>query len=82
PEVDPESLCPYCDRPLPEKPSLGLLLLLEKTFGKSYSDAREGNTLGRKGPVLAFAGLCQRHMFESEEMPQALVNGWPASIDW
>ncbi|KAJ6609393.1 RTC4-like domain-containing protein, partial [Mycena sp. CBHHK59/15] len=82
PETDPKTLCPYCDTPLPARPTLTLMQLLEQTFHKSYRDVRPANPLERKAPVMAFAALCQRHFFESEAIPQAMANGWPTSINW
>ncbi|KAJ6628263.1 hypothetical protein B0H10DRAFT_1718987, partial [Mycena sp. CBHHK59/15] len=82
PETDPKTLCPYCDTPLPARPTLTLMQLLGQTFHKSYRDVRPANPLGRKAPVMAFAALCQRHFFESEAIPQAMANGWPTSINW
>ncbi|KAJ6581011.1 RTC4-like domain-containing protein [Mycena capillaripes] len=82
PDRDPETLCPYCDLPLPATPTPTLRRLLTATFLKSWSDARPTNPLGRKAPMMAFAATCQRHIFESETLPLAIANGWPTSIDW
>ncbi|KAJ7016594.1 RTC4-like domain-containing protein [Mycena alexandri] len=82
PDRDPESLCPYCDRLLPEVPTAALADLLEEAYRRSYRDARPANPLGRKAPVGVYASLCTRHMFESELMPKATAEGWPTAIDW
>jgi hypothetical protein len=29
-----------------------------------------------------YAGLCERHTFEAELIPEAIANGWPTSIEW
>ncbi|KAJ7440906.1 RTC4-like domain-containing protein, partial [Mycena galericulata] len=82
PQIDPKTLCPYCDRLLPDNPSDVLEQLLGETFRRTYRDVRPDNPLGRKGPITAFAAVCQRHMLESVELPRAVANGWPMSIDW
>ncbi|KAJ7682380.1 RTC4-like domain-containing protein [Mycena polygramma] len=82
PEVDPEKLCPYCDRLLPAEPSAKLVKLLEDTLHKSYRDARPSNALGLKTSSAIFSTVCHQHIFESETMALALKNSWPTSIDW
>ncbi|KAJ7165360.1 RTC4-like domain-containing protein [Mycena filopes] len=82
PGVDPKSLCPYCDRPLPEKMSQKLEDLLERTFLRSYTDDRPANPLGRKASVAVYAAVCKRHVFESKLVPKAVANGWATTIDW
>ncbi|KAF7296030.1 RTC4 domain-containing protein [Mycena kentingensis (nom. inval.)] len=80
--VDPGSLCPYCDAPLPSDPTPFLQDLLDRTFKKSNRDPRPANPLGRKAPMAAFIAVCQRHRFESETLPEAEAKGWPKRIDW
>ncbi|KAF7362322.1 RTC4 domain-containing protein [Mycena venus] len=82
PGTDPKTLCPYCDTPLPSQPTPLLTRLLEQTFKKSYTDVRPSNPLGRKAPMGVFVGVCQRHRFESEILPEAEARGWPKYIDW
>ncbi|KAK7057639.1 RTC4-like domain-containing protein [Favolaschia claudopus] len=82
PGTDPKTLCPYCDTLLPAQPTPLLTRLLEETFKKSYRDARPANPLGRKAPMNVFIGVCQRHRFESETLPEAEMRGWPKFIDW
>ena len=80
PSVDPSTLCPYCDEPLPSEPTPHLTALLEATRKKSYLDARPSNPLGRKAPLATFIPLCQRHRFESVELPEARRKLWPTTI--
>lgn len=80
--VDPESLCPFCDALLPAPPTPHLKKLINNALKKSRPDPRPGNPLGRRAPSAVFITICQRHQFESEELPKAEANGWPKSIDW
>ncbi|EAU90075.2 hypothetical protein CC1G_08348 [Coprinopsis cinerea okayama7 len=80
--VDPSTLCPYCDSPLPPSPSPMLLKLLETAKKKSYPDARPSNPLGRKAPFTQYIAVCQRHRFEIRILPEAEKKRWPKSIDW
>ncbi|KAJ6631515.1 RTC4-like domain-containing protein [Mycena sp. CBHHK59/15] len=82
PDTDPNTLCPYCDTPLPAMPTPLLKRLLDQTFKKSYRDVRPTNPLGRKAPINVFVTVCQRHRFESETLPEAEARGWPKQIDW
>ncbi|THU92950.1 hypothetical protein K435DRAFT_607523, partial [Dendrothele bispora CBS 962.96] len=78
----PETLCPYCDAPLPESPSPLLLRLLEQTAAKSVRAPRPRNPLGRKAALGIYVTVCQRHRFESEVLPEAEKKGWPKDINW
>ncbi|PPR01464.1 hypothetical protein CVT24_001868 [Panaeolus cyanescens] len=82
PTVDPKTLCPYCDTPLPSSPSPLLIRLLATVKKKSSRDPRPANPLGRTAPLGVFIVLCQRHQFESQILPEAELKGWPKSIDW
>ncbi|KAF7315074.1 RTC4 domain-containing protein [Mycena indigotica] len=82
PNTDPKTLCPYCDGPLPPDPTPHLQSLLEQTLKKSRPDPRPANPLGRRAPMAAFIGVCQRHRFETEILPEAEEKGWPKTIDW
>ncbi|KAF8177322.1 RTC4-like domain-containing protein [Mycena galopus ATCC 62051] len=82
PDIDPERLCPFCDSMLPEQPTPKLMRLLELALNQSYREARPSNRLGRKAPMMVFVAMCERHRFERELIPTAIVNGWPTSIDW
>lgn len=78
--VDPATLCPYCDEPLPVEPTSYLTSVLESTRRRSYPDARPSNPLGRKAPLATFIAVCQRHRFESVELPEARRKQWPTTI--
>ncbi|KAF5353154.1 hypothetical protein D9758_008719 [Tetrapyrgos nigripes] len=80
--ADPDSLCPYCDAPLPASPSPLLLHLLEQTALKSVRAPRPRNPKGRKAALGVFVSVCQRHRFETDILPQAEKKGWPKQIDW
>ncbi|KAF8629092.1 hypothetical protein AX15_003583 [Amanita polypyramis BW_CC] len=80
--VDPKLLCPFCDALLPAPPTPHLKKLIDNALKKSRPDPRPGNPMGRKAPSAVFITICQRHQFESEELPMAEANGWPKSIDW
>jgi hypothetical protein len=82
PNVDPKSLCPYCDEPLPSKPSPELEKLLAAVLKKSKPDPRPSNPLGRRAPVSFFVSTCQRHRFETTWLPKAKAKRWPTSIDF
>lgn len=82
PDIDPSTLCPYCDEPLPATPTPHLLTLLSTTLQKSYPDPRPSNPKGRKAPLGVFIGVCQRHRFERIRLPEAIRMGWPIAISW
>ncbi|KAM6496813.1 RTC4-like domain containing protein, partial [Amanita muscaria] len=80
--VDPKLLCPFCDALLPQPVTPFLRKLINNALKKSRHDPRPGNPLGRKAPSAIFVNVCQRHTFESEELPKAEANSWPKNIDW
>lgn len=80
PSIDPSTLCPYCDDPLPATPTPHLLALLASTRAKSYKDPRPTNPTGLKAPLSTFITVCQRHRFESVRLPEAERRGWPQVI--
>jgi len=55
-----------------------------KTVIKKYSvsDERVGNRLGLTAPLDKYVPVCQRHQFETDEIPRAKKNGWPSDIDF
>ncbi|KAG6825849.1 hypothetical protein H0H92_002197 [Tricholoma furcatifolium] len=81
-DVDPNTLCPYCDAPLPSQRTPQLLHLLATAEKKSHREPRLGNRLGRTAPFTVYIAVCQRHEFESEMLPEAERMGWPKTIDW
>lgn len=82
PNVDPHTLCPWCDEVLPPVPTPYLLNLITMARASSYSDPRITNPLGLCGPPTAFVGVCQRHRFESHQIPKAKRKGWPMQVEW
>jgi len=82
PDVDPRTLCPYCDTPLPKHPSPLLLNILKAIKKKSVRDPRPSNPLGLKASLGVFIAACQRHRFESDILPEAESKGWPKTIEW
>lgn len=80
--MDPSTLCPYCDEPLPDTPTPHLVKLLASARAKSYKDSRPSNPKGLKAPLSTFISVCQRHRFESVKLPEAKKRGWPQSINF
>ncbi|KAI9067967.1 hypothetical protein FKP32DRAFT_1538104, partial [Trametes sanguinea] len=82
PSVDPATLCPWCDEPLPPNPTPYLTSLIEGARQRSYPDDRPTNPLGLRAAPMVFVGVCQRHRFERVWIPRARRRGWPTSINW
>ncbi|KAK6984200.1 RTC4-like domain-containing protein, partial [Favolaschia claudopus] len=82
PDRDPDTLCPYCDTPLPPNPSPLLQQLLASAFENSKAAPRPANPHGRFASITVFVDLCSRHQLESQIFPVAERNGWPTSVDW
>ncbi|TFY64647.1 hypothetical protein EVJ58_g2485 [Rhodofomes roseus] len=81
-DVDPNTLCPWCDERLPPAPSPHLESLIAAARRSSTRDPRPVNALGLRAPVGTFVSVCQRHRFESHQIPKAQARGWPTKIDW
>ncbi|KAG6330683.1 hypothetical protein ID866_8406 [Astraeus odoratus] len=79
---DPSTLCPYCDEQLPPYPTPSLQCLLSNARRQSYADARLRNPRGLKAPLAIYISVCQRHRFETHQLPIALERGWPQVIDF
>ncbi|KAI1793474.1 RTC4-like domain-containing protein [Ganoderma leucocontextum] len=82
PAIDPKTLCPWCDEPLPSEPTPHLRALMTAAKRVSSRDDRLTNPLGLRAPLTAFVGVCQRHRFERNWVPRARKRGWPTTIDW
>lgn len=82
PNIDPKTLCPWCDEPLPEEPTPQLRSLIVAAKRVSRPDDRMSNPLGLRAPLAAFVGVCQRHRFERDWIPRARSKGWPTKIAW
>ncbi|OAX33804.1 hypothetical protein K503DRAFT_725367 [Rhizopogon vinicolor AM-OR11-026] len=80
--VDPSTVCPYCDEPLPHNPTPQLKTLLATAKRKSHADPRPRNPCGLKAPLGVYISACQRHHFETHILPEAIENGWPQSINF
>lgn len=81
PQIDSSLLCPFCDTPLPPKPSLTLLNLIATTSRKAYPDPRPINPGGLTASLNVFVPLCQLHEFERLQIPLAKERGWPGPGD-
>ena len=75
-------MCPYCDEDLPSHPTPFLQHLLTTARKKSVSDPRPRNRGGLKAPLTVYISVCQRHRFESHQLPIAAERGWPKTIDF
>ena len=82
PAIDPKTLCPWCDEPLPSEPTPHLRTLIAAAKRVSHREDRLSNPLGLRAPLTAFVGVCQRHRFERNWVPRARKRGWPTTIDW
>ncbi|OCH96355.1 hypothetical protein OBBRIDRAFT_787434 [Obba rivulosa] len=82
PTVDPNTLCPWCDERLPPVPTPYLVDLMKIARSKSSRDSRLSNPLGLRAPLTAYTNVCQRHRFESIQVPRAQRKGWPTEIAW
>ena len=82
PDVDPSTLCPWFDEPLPPAPSPLLQRLIVAARGKSYDDPRLSNPHGLHAPATVFVNVCHRHQFEKHHFPLAQQRGWPTEIEW
>ncbi|KAF9219734.1 hypothetical protein BS17DRAFT_654616, partial [Gyrodon lividus] len=79
---DPSTVCPYCDEELPSYPTPILQNLLVIARKKSCADPRPRNAHGLKAPLATYISVCQRHRFESHQLPIAIERGWPKTIDF
>lgn len=82
PNLDPAKLCPWCDELLPSAPSPHLQHLISIARARSSKDARPTNPLGLRAAPAVFVNVCQRHRFESHQIPLAQQRGWPTEIEW
>ena len=80
--ISPSRLCPYCDEPLPPEPTPKLRSLLAAAKRKSYAEPRPSNSRGLRAPPRVYIAACQRHEFETHQIPMAREKGWPAEIDF
>jgi hypothetical protein len=78
---DYRSICPFCDRPLPEFPSDKLSKLIDKAKENSTPGHRD-NPLALDAPLNITIDLCLLHVHEAEMVPLADERGWPMIIDY
>ncbi|KAK7465386.1 hypothetical protein VKT23_005364 [Stygiomarasmius scandens] len=81
-EIDHSKLCPFCDNPLPERPSSILLEMLAEAKSKARRKPRPNNEFGMKVALAICAPACARHQWETEQVPLAEKEGWPTVVDW
>ncbi|EKM49051.1 uncharacterized protein PHACADRAFT_214526 [Phanerochaete carnosa HHB-10118-sp] len=82
PDFDPARLCSWCDELLPPEPSPHLQHLMSIARARSHSDSRPTNPLGLRAEPTVFVNVCQRHRFESHQIPLAKKRGWPTYVEW
>lgn len=79
-------LCPFCDRPLPSRPSKRLKDQLEQLCKRVDLQARASdmNSSALYLPATDTALTCKRHRDESEIIPTGEAAGYPSasSVDW
>lgn len=85
--VDPDTLCPFCDQPLPDQPSEDLLAkkatLLKDPSAKRRATIKNPKAVRlRDGHVMRTAQFCKQHENERKHIPLGRERGWPSSIDW
>lgn len=81
-QPDPETICPFCDEDLPKNPSDLLLSLTKEARKYSRPYPRIANKLGLTAPIERYIEVCQRHEFETVELPKAESKGWPKKIEF
>ncbi|BGP25745.1 hypothetical protein JCM10295v2_004680 [Rhodotorula toruloides] len=84
--ADPDTLCPFCDGPLPDEPSDELVRLKRYLIRNPDADRRptmkNRKAIRLPNHVVATAAFCQRHRNEREVIPEGLANGYPRNIDF
>ncbi|GAA5825185.1 hypothetical protein JCM11251_006134 [Rhodosporidiobolus azoricus] len=82
--VDPDTLCPFCDNPLPPEPSADLLSLRDYLISRPEAESwptADNEKHVRMDPKQR-AGFCKRHRDETEVIPEGRAKGWPQEMDW
>ncbi|BGP17616.1 hypothetical protein JCM10213v2_005651 [Rhodosporidiobolus nylandii] len=84
PTIDPATLCPFCDAPLPDKPSSDLVSLQKRLVSLPHAKnvPTWRNKLAVKLPLPETASFCQMHRAERDIIPPGLEKGYPESIDF
>jgi hypothetical protein len=80
------ALCPFCDEPLPLKPSRYLDNLLKQLRSRPNVRKRNGsyNPDALWLPSIESVIACRRHQEECDIIPNGLAQGWPKEdeVDW
>ncbi|GAA5839477.1 hypothetical protein JCM9279_005954 [Rhodotorula babjevae] len=84
---DASTLCPFCDRPLPDTPSPQLLAtraaLLRLPHGPRPSLRNKAAVRLPEGEhVVRTAAFCKMHVDEREVVPDGRARGYPTRIQW
>lgn len=80
--VDHDTLCPFCDEPLPPQPSSRLQRLIERARLHARAQPRVANSKGLIAPFAIFIGACNQHRDETTVIPEGVAQGWPTNIDF
>lgn len=59
-----------------------LTRLLAAAERRSKPAPRPGHPHARRAPVSVHGAVCERHDFETKELPRARARGWPTNIAW
>ncbi|GAA6006774.1 uncharacterized protein JCM10292_005446 [Rhodotorula paludigena] len=84
--IDPDTLCPFCDAPLPDKPSRELLALKQSLLRQPHDNrptlknARAVRFVDQH--VVRTSAFCKRHTEERTIIPEGIKRGWPRTIAW
>lgn len=81
---NPDSLCPFCDEVLPQKPSAKLIELLAylKSRPQVVRRLESKNPLALHLPFSETGTCCQLHRAEKMLIPKGIQNGWPSTISF
>lgn len=81
--IDPATLCPFCDEPLPPSPSSQLLMRRIELESISSLDPLAENPGHHRPPSYAVVqGYCEMHRVELTAYPQAKAEGWLMDPDF
>lgn len=82
--IDPNTLCPFCSRPLPSTPSPRLAGLKSYLLDRPhiYPQATARNPKAMYLPAMETANFCRMHDREVIVIPEGVKRGWPQIIDW
>ncbi|GAA5948813.1 hypothetical protein JCM3765_003910 [Sporobolomyces pararoseus] len=83
-KIDPSTLCPFCDQPLPEQPSERLSSLKSYLLARPHIESRHSfrNSKAKYLPIVEIASFCQLHKVEKTVIPEGRAKGYPVKIDW